>query len=241
MSTFYTRDVVCPRCQHDIEAWLARGIHATRRQDIRDDILARTFEHVRCDRCSADLEVEHQLVYTDFERRQWLYVCTEADRGDWSAWEARLARDVSRKLDEHSPLVAGLRAGLRARVVFGYEELREKLVVWDAGIEDALAECLKIRAFADEPSLALPGSRLSVDRIDADDTVRMIWFAPDAVVPARELAAPPAWLRDTDRDRASLSQRLPELFTGGYVNARRYAAARITSLDPEPSRDEDRT
>ncbi|MBA3465117.1 MAG: hypothetical protein H0T46_34610 [Deltaproteobacteria bacterium] len=228
MSTFYTREVVCPRCQRGMDAWLARGIHASRRTDLRDEILARSFQHVHCDNCSAHLEVEQQLVYTDFERRHWIYVCTEATRADWAAWEQRLSADIARFLGEHSPLVAGLRDGLRTRIVFGYEELREKLVVWDAGVEDALAECLKVRAYADDPSLVLAGSSLVIDRIDGDDTVTLNWFAADAVMPSRQLTAPSAWLRDTDRDRASLAQRFPELFAGGYVNVRRYRASEVS-------------
>lgn len=221
MSTFYTRQITCPACRAPIDAWLARGVHATRRDDLRDEILARKFHRRVCGACQLALEIEQHVVYTDFARHQWLYVATERDRADWPAWEARLLADIAQVFSEHSPLVHGIGDQLRSRVVFGYEELREKLVIWEAGFEDALVECAKVRAIAADPTLGLPDTRLVVDRIAPDDRVELLQFAHGAVVPARRVQIDPAWMTDTDRDRASLALRFPELFAGGYVNLRR--------------------
>jgi hypothetical protein len=212
VSTFYSRMVVCPRCAGDLDVLLARGVHVPARDDLRAAILDRTFHRVHCAGCADRLELEQRVVYTDFERKHWIYGCVEADRADWPAWEARVRDDATRMLRDQSPLVAHLADGLRVRVVFGYEELREKLVVWEAGADDALIECLKIRAVAGDPRLAL--APLVVERIEPTDEVVLL---------SGEVAirCEPGWLRDTDRDRATLARRYPELFAGGYVNLRR--------------------
>jgi len=222
MSTFYTRQIACPGCRAPIDAWLARGVHATRRTDLRDEIFARTFHRCTCAACDARLEIEQHLVYTDFDLHHWIYVATERDRPEWPQWEARLRSDVAHVFSDHSPLVHGVGDLLRSRVVVGYEELREKLVLWRAGLDDALVECIKVRALADEPALATAGSRLVVDRVEPDDRLVLLWFADGAATdPQREIALRSSWLADTDRDRASLMSRFDELFHGGYVSFRR--------------------
>jgi hypothetical protein len=213
--------IACPKCDAPLAAQLADAVNAAHRPDLRDEILARQLHRLACTGCDAALELEHRLVYTDLVRRHWLYVGADRDRTAWPALEARLARDLELALSRHSPLIHGLADGLRSRVVFGYEELREKLVIWDAGADDALLECLKVRAVAGDPELAAPGSRLIVDRIAPDDAIDLLWFAPGAAAPSAALTAAPSWLADTDRDRASLAMRFPELFRGGYVNFRR--------------------
>lgn len=213
--------VGCPGCGAEIAADLLDAVDAARRPDLRDDLLARRFHRWSCPGCGAAPEIEHAIVYTDLPRRHWLYVGVERDRAYWPGWEARLAGDIALALSRHSPLLHATADGLRSRVVFGYEELREKLVIWEAGVDDALIECLKVRAITADPGLALRGSRLIVDRIGRDDTVDLWWFAPGDATPSRRLTAAPSWLADTDRDRGSLIQRFPELFRGGYVNLHR--------------------
>jgi len=211
----------CPECGAALEPRLVDAIDPARRPELRDDLLARRFHRLICATCRAALELEHPVVYMDLARRQWLYAGVERDRAAWPALEARLDRDVGLSLSRHSPLVHAAGDGLRSRVVFGYEELREKLVIWDAGADDALIECVKVRAIAVDPELGLPRSQLVVDRIDRDDRIALLWFAPGAAAPARALTAPPDWLGDADRDRGSLMRRFPELFRGGYVSFRR--------------------
>lgn len=221
MSTWDDLVLRCPRCATELRARIAAGVHASRIPEVRDDILARRFHRVACRGCGASIEVQRPLVYTDFDRDHWVLVAGPGELGRWPAYEARLREDVARVFERGSPLAHGLAERLRVRVVFGYEELREKLVVWDAGLDDALVECLKVRAYAEDPALAAPGSRLLVEGC-RDDALDLLWFAraTDAR-PARALTTPPAWLRDTDRDRASLAARFPELFGGGFVSAAR--------------------
>jgi hypothetical protein len=238
VTTWEHHTLPCPRCGAELAARLATGVHVARLPAIRDDILARRFHRAACAACGATTEIRRPFVYTDFGRRHWILAATADDLARWPAWEARLRRDVSHAFDHGSPLAHGLADQLQARVVFGHDELREKLVVWDAGLDDALVECLKLRALASDPSLAAPASRLLVDRAAPDDTLELTWFAHAAdPIPARRFATPPGWLRDTDRDRASLAARFPELFAGGFVSvARLLHPANPDPATPDPAK-----
>src|ERR1041385_8123724 len=132
------RAFACPGCGAELTARVADGVHVDRNPALRDDILGRRLHRVVCPACRATTEVRRPFVYTDFGRRHFIQVAMPDELPRWDAWEAQLHRDVSRAFDRGSPHAHGLAEGLACRVVFGLEELRDKLVVWDAGLDDAL-------------------------------------------------------------------------------------------------------
>lgn len=221
MSTWETRSIPCPRCSVVATMRIAAGVHIARVPEVREQILANRFHRFTCAGCRESTQIETELVYTDFPRHHWIHVAPPDELGRWRDHEARLAHDVARAFDLGSPLAHPLADGLRVRLVFGIVALREKLVIWDAGLDDGLVECVKVRAFASDPELAAPGSRLLVEDV-AGDSLRLAWFASAGDRgPVRRFATPPVWLADTDRDRASLAARFPELFGSGFVSVAR--------------------
>jgi hypothetical protein len=227
MSTWQHVTVRCPRCASDVSVRVADGVHITRVPHVREQILARTFHTFTCASCSSMFPVTKRLVYTDFDRDHWILVGLAGDEATWPASEAQLNKDITMAFDHGSPLVHWIANRIRSRVVFGYEALREKLVIWDAGIEDGVIECMKLRAIATDPTLGAAGSQLVVDRIGDDGSIHFIWRERAAAAFVRELAVPASWLAETDRDHASLVARFAELFGSGYVSFRRLARGRI--------------
>lgn len=222
MSTWQDTTTPCPRCANAVAVRVADSVHISRVPHVREQILARTFHSFTCAACAETFTVAKRFVYTDLDRDEWLLVALASDEASWPTWESQLQKDLTAAFDHGSPLVHRFARRMRARVVFGYESLREKLVIWDAGIEDAVIECIKVRAIAQDPTLA--GSQLTVDRISDAGAIDLIARSGATV---RELAVPASWLGDADRDHASLVARFAELFSSGYVSLRRYARATI--------------
>lgn len=218
MSTWSQREVACPTCAASVRVKVALGAHVGRAPQVRDQVLARTFHRFVCP-AGHTITVHSTFEYMDIERRQLLLVGGVDDRARWPAYEARVDTTVDRVLHLGSPLTEPLVRELRSRVVFGLEELREKIVIWDAAIDDGLVECIKVRAYASDPALAAPGTRLVVDHVRDDDVLVCTWHPSGAV-----LEFPVHWLHDALRDRASLEARFPELFRGGYVSVDRLRA-----------------
>ena len=65
-------------------------------------------------------------------------------------------------LSGHPRAIEDRALSFRIRVVSGAERLREKLLLWSAGIDDALVEVLKLAAFRDRPALRQPDTELVV-------------------------------------------------------------------------------
>lgn len=223
MSTWTQRELACPTCGQAVHAKIAIGAHVGRAPQIREQVLARTFHRFTCP-AGHPITVHAAFEYMDTERGQLLLVGRTNDRAEWPAFEARVRATVDRVLELGSPLTEPLVRGLKPRVVFGLEGLREKLVIWDAAIDDALVECMKVRAYAADPALAAPGSHLLVDHVRDDEVIECTWF-PAQPGPTLRVELPADWLHAALRDRASLESRFPELFGGGFVSVDRLRTA----------------
>ncbi len=108
------------------------------------------------------------------------------------------------------------------RVVFDLDELRERLEIWDVGLDDGVVECVKLRCLRDQPAMRGPGERIRVARIttEGDLAMRVI----DGAAPEHtraEVHVPHAVVDEVAAD-ATWRARFPDLFTGGFVSIDRY-------------------
>lgn len=229
MSTWISVAIACPRCHVETAARVAQGVHVTRVPRVRTEVLTRTYNEIACSGCATRLAIHESFIYVDFDRGHWILVATREDRDAWRDWERKLDEGFARAFEHGSPMAHELSARMHARVVFGYEALREKLVVWSAGIEDQIIECMKVRAIAEDPTLATPGSTMVVDAITADG-IRVGWFADRRDHdPSRVVVLPAAWVGESDRDHAILRARFAELWRHRFVSFERLASATVES------------
>jgi hypothetical protein len=220
MSTWFDKTIECATCGVPFTARLASGVHAPRAPEIREQIFARTFHRVACPHCAATFTAKRPLVYTDTERRLFVRVEAPIERPRWPEHEVATERLFDRAMTG-SPLALELREGFLVRVVFGLEELREKLVIWHANLDDAVVECLKVQLLAERPLLAK--TPLVVDEI-RDGALEVVAAKEHFTIP-RELVAQ---FHDDERLRA----RFPELFGGRYVSIDRLLGYRYRWVDP---------
>ena len=146
MSTFVRRPVPCSGCARQWPVELPTSINATRTPQWRTAILDGSFGRVWCPACGLEQRPLIPFAYLDFQRRQLVTVFPESDETEWLALEGLSAQTYRRNLGEEAPDVAqAIGEGFAVRTTFGVEPLAEKLVVWDAGLDDAWVEVLKLR------------------------------------------------------------------------------------------------
>lgn len=144
MSTYGPTPVSCPACGHTQDAVLPESANAARRPAYRDEVLAGTFMRVTCEGCGAPYVVERDLLFTHLDAGLFVLVFPSARRAEVKKLSA-LAREVFRRAVHYEapPVISQLYAHLEPRLVFGYEELREKVLCNDAGLDDRYVELLK--------------------------------------------------------------------------------------------------
>lgn len=219
MSIWYTQAARCPGCGADLQFDLARGVHISRVPAVRAAILDRSFHRPTCDACGLRFEAAREVVYTDFGRHHWIHVAEPCSLGRWSDAERAALALFDRLFAAGPPAVAALAGRFTVRVVMDHGELRERLLAWDAGIDDALLECAKLLAIRGHLELAESDRRLRLDGIAADGGLEMVSVAgiDPAVVLARFTIPRPA-LDALAADRATWQDRYPALFGRGFIS-----------------------
>ncbi|HEV7556243.1 MAG TPA: CpXC domain-containing protein [Kofleriaceae bacterium] len=153
MSTWFAEQLACT-CGHEFTARLARGIHASRVPQVREQILRNELHVITCPACGAIADIHRDLTYADFDRFHWVRVARPDELDAWAALEAASLAQFTRIVASGAPLVAELAERFRVRIVFDLDELRERLILWDAGLDDAVIECVKLRCLREPPARA---------------------------------------------------------------------------------------
>lgn len=145
MSLFRTLDIPCPSCAAPVSFDLVHSVNADRRPDLRAEILARTFQQKSCAACGHAFRMEPEFSYLDTGRQQFIAVWPASVLPQWAAFEARSRGAFDKAFGSGAPPEAReLGQGLRARAVFGWPALNEKIIAAEAGIDDRLLELAKV-------------------------------------------------------------------------------------------------
>lgn len=159
-------------CGARVETQCCLSINAERHPQLRDALLDRTLHQFTCGACGAALHVEKKLAYLDLPRGELYSVAPERDRGD----ERALAEDTvaawQLAFGRQAPVAVGAlfdSERFRVRLCFGLEELREKVVARDAGLDDLALEIVKAELMAGNAEWAARGVRtLRLDHVEPD-------------------------------------------------------------------------
>ncbi len=145
MSLFNPAVAACPNCATERSFQLVASVNAARRPDLRAKILDGTFQRETCDNCGAQFVPQPALTYLDVKRGDWILVEPAEYQENWKRF-GTVAREAFERAygPRTSPAAQELGQGLRARVVFGWAALREKLRCHDLGIDDVELELLKM-------------------------------------------------------------------------------------------------
>lgn len=144
-------------------ATLADCLNVQRTPSWRQRVLDRTLHRVKSGAAGgSDLQIEKSFFYLDLARGQAFLVHPPRERFRY----AGASEQLDRMLEVLPKDMLGRAQQLR--VVFGTEELREKLVAADAGLDDRAVELMKATVLHDHPVLlARQRLRLSLDQVDA--------------------------------------------------------------------------
>jgi hypothetical protein len=165
MSTWDDVTVACPFCAHAFQVPIASGLHISRLPHIRERILDGELHRFDCPACTRRIEVRRPIIYADFERGDWIEVWPAQDVARWPELAAKCAANQRRAFERGAPMLRAHAERFRVRIVFGYDELREKLIVWDARLDDLSIECLKLVAIRRDPSIFGERDRILVSEI----------------------------------------------------------------------------
>src|SRR5262245_7318566 len=147
MAIYHPTSVTCS-CARPFPTHVAHTLSARRSPDVRGRILRLQLHRVVCPRCHQVLVVERPMSYVDPDRNLVVFVQPRGARVGYRRDSARLAAAATGLPARLSPA-----RGRQTRVVYGLDELREKLVAQDLHLDDRVVELLKTLVVYEHPFL----------------------------------------------------------------------------------------
>lgn len=147
--SFHNKETIkCPKCgqMQDITVWTA--ITANDSPDLKEDILKRKINIFVCDICGAQALMPSPVLYSDSEKKLMISFspCQE------DAEKARLLEHMQ-KASKQSEELNNFK-GYNLRFVTDYNELIEKILIFDCNMNDKVIEFIKLMILSQEPERA---------------------------------------------------------------------------------------
>lgn len=229
MSTILNVPIICPRCRNEFVAPIADSVGANRAPHLLDAVFEGTFHRFACSKCGSFVQVEKEILFTDFVRGHWIGVFPPADEARFEECSEMVTATFDEALLERAPpLVATWAPRFKVRVVFGVADLREKLIAWHNDLDDRALEILKIDLLADRPELIARGVfALRLDGVIAEDgSLALVSRSlPDGTsCPPCGFLVPRETYDAIEKMLPELEANHPDMFVGPYVSALRCLA-----------------
>lgn len=142
----------CPVCGTSKSFELVASVNADRRPDLRTAILDGSFQCEKCDSCGSTFRTPPLMTYLDMGRHQWILVQPGSDVRQWRALQEKARSIFAVAYGPDAPLEAQeIGREMKARVVFGWGALNEKLLCSEYGLDDINLELLKMAVLKEVP------------------------------------------------------------------------------------------
>jgi hypothetical protein len=130
MSTQINKDVSCPHCSAVVKTQMWPGINAEENPDLRALVLNETLFDWKCPACGYEAQLVYPCLYHDKSKKFMIYV---VPNGNDCALQSV---DVSEAFPQFNEMTK--------RVVTSLTGLKEKILIFEAGLDDLAVELVKL-------------------------------------------------------------------------------------------------
>ena len=177
MSIFDTMTLNCPACSKPMEFDVVASVNADRRPDLREEIIAESFQGKVCPACKAEFRLDPQMVYFHVAKGLWISVYPVSRLPDWPQLEQQAKTTFALAFGDRAPGAARqIGRTMKPRLTFGWAGLREKVIAADYQLDDVALEMAKSLLFRtlDRPPLS-PGTEVRLVAL-AGDNMEFGWL-----------------------------------------------------------------
>jgi len=132
MSQSESTTITCPGCKHEQQFTIWHSVNVTLDPTLKEKVLDRSLTTFECENCGYTVTIEQNLLYHDMESRLMILRRPKQDEPEELA-------------DESFGLLSTLSGkGYDYRLVTTMNELVEKVLIWEDGLDDRTVEVFKL-------------------------------------------------------------------------------------------------
>lgn len=222
MSLFKMMNVTCPNCGEATTVNAVGSVNADRRPDLRDAILNNTFQDTTCENCSENFRLEPEFNYLDVGRGLWLAALPGREMLDFTESEPVARETYDTAYGKDAPAEAQVVGeGLTPRVTYGWQGVREKILLAEHDLDDVVVEVAKLelmRHIAQAPIGADVELRLYI--VD-EDTLTFLFVNMLTETPLDEVQAPRSFYNEIAEKRDAYRALIDRLDDSVFVDIRK--------------------
>ena len=222
MSLFKMMNVTCPSCGKATTMQAVGSVNADRRPDLRDAILDNTFQNVTCEHCATDFRLEPEFNYLDVGRGLWLAALPGREMLEFRTTEPIAQDTYDTAYGKDAPAEAQVVGqGLTPRVTYGWQGVREKILLAEHGLDDVVAELCKLELMR-HLDQAPVGGNVECRLYAVDDTVLTFFFLDmDSEAVLDEVQAPRALYDEVAAKLTAYQALIDRLTDSVFVDIRK--------------------
>lgn len=131
MSNYNMQPIVCPICktEHKIKVW--ENLDGSENGKQKENILSGEFFRFKCKKCDYFAPLAYNFLYTDVKKHMALWLLPEVTEEDLRVLNESYVQNKDEKI-------------YISRIVETPNELKEKIMINDAGMDDRIVELLKM-------------------------------------------------------------------------------------------------
>jgi len=141
MSKPFTEQITCPDCKHQYDFTCWESLNATLNPKEKEQLLSGDLFNTECPACHTTYQVVYSILYHDMDHKvmTWLILNDEDIDSVNSFIKSANGLEIVDDLTM---------AGYKYRFVRTQDELREKALIFDCGLDDRVIEFLKVIYYA---------------------------------------------------------------------------------------------
>lgn len=152
-------DVTCPVCGSEGQYRHYASANVTLEPDLKLKILDNSLFTFHCGNCGASVLVETDCLYHDMTERLFYQLTPDAESDEQ-------LREIFQKMSSVGVMLSFEEEGYQVRLVSSLNDLKEKILISDAGLDDRVIELLKIYIEA-----------MASDQFDDDECIKVVFLS----------------------------------------------------------------
>ncbi len=161
--------LICDFCQHPNAISQMGSLNLDRFPELKMELFNHTLGSFTCEKCQKLYRLSPEFPCHYLDRSLWLAVYPKEKIKDWRNLEAMSLKLFNVALgSDASSAAQEIGKGVFPRLVFGWEALKEKILIADHKLKDSDIELCKMIIMRDLSPLILEGLEIRLDEVTAD-------------------------------------------------------------------------